>query len=99
MWKDSHCLLRTVNRSFWSFLNRPDIRQVFTVVTLDPFGKEYHIKGSSDGFLDAFMDLFLLGWEYRLTTDRFLRILLGRRITETGLLRSRWKYKHFKVWR
>ena len=42
MWKDSHCLLRTVNRSFWSFLNSSDIRQSFTGVTLDPSGKTYH---------------------------------------------------------
>jgi len=58
MWKDSHCLLRTVNGSFWSFLNSSDIRQTFTGVTLDPSSKVFWTE-PSDGFLDDFMDLVL----------------------------------------
>jgi len=52
-----------VNKSFWSFLDSPDIQQDFTVVTEEElqYGsiklKEYTTKVPSDGFVDAFMDL------------------------------------------
>jgi hypothetical protein len=79
MWKDSHCLLRTLNRSSWSFLDRPDIRQDFTVETLDPIGKEYQITEPSDGFLDVFMDFLIYikicpGFQLSKFLDEYVKI-------------------------
>jgi hypothetical protein len=54
MWKDTHCLLQTLSKSCWSFLDSSHIRQAFThtdgeyVLTLTE---------PSDGFVDVFMDL------------------------------------------
>ena len=59
MWKDTHCLLRTLSKSCWSFLDSPDIRQVFTGFILHTDGETYNLTEPSDGFVDAFMDLLL----------------------------------------
>jgi hypothetical protein len=58
--KDPHCRLRSVSKSFWSFLNSPDIQQAFTFTTGDWTPESTGSPGSkvrSDGFVDAFMDL------------------------------------------
>ncbi len=57
--KDPHCLLRNASKSFWSFLDSPDIQQAFTDVTWDRDRLEYKKVVPSDGFVDAFMDLVL----------------------------------------
>ncbi len=56
MWKDTHCLPRTLSKSSWSFLDSPDIRQVFTGFILHTDGETY-LTEPSDGFVDTFMDL------------------------------------------
>jgi hypothetical protein len=45
-----------VNKSFWSFLDSPDIQQDFKFITWD-WDPESPTKVPSDGFVDAFMDL------------------------------------------
>jgi hypothetical protein len=59
MWKDTHCLMRTLSRSCWSFIDNPDIRQSFTFVTWDQIGKTWLFTEPSDGFIDVFMDFLL----------------------------------------
>ena len=58
MWKDTHCLLRTLSKSCWSFLDSPDIRQTFTGFILDSSGETCRFTESS-GFIDTFMDFLL----------------------------------------
>ena len=58
--RDPHCRLRSVSKSFWSFLDIPDIQQAFTFTAGDwtPESTGYPgTKVPSDGFVDAFMDL------------------------------------------
>ncbi len=59
MWKDTHCLLRPLSKSCWSFLDSPDIRQAFTGFILNTDGETYNFTEPSDGFVDAFMDFLL----------------------------------------
>ncbi len=62
--RDAHCLRRTVNKSFWSFLDHRYIQHAFQVVTVEvvQFGnnstsKVKTTKFPSNGFMDAFSDL------------------------------------------
>ncbi len=62
--RDSHCLRRTVNKSFWSFLDSFDIQQTFKVVTVEVSECDNNLtqkvetsKFPSNGFVDAFTDL------------------------------------------
>jgi hypothetical protein len=62
--RDAHCLRRTVNKSFGSFLDRYEIQQAFKVVTWevvlysnDSTSKVETTKFAPNGFLDAFSDL------------------------------------------
>ena len=58
--RDPHCMLWSVSKSFWSFLDSPDIQQAFTFTAGDwtPESTGYpETKVPSDGFVDAFMDL------------------------------------------
>jgi hypothetical protein len=51
-----------VSKSFWSFLDSPDIQQAFTFTAWDwtPESTGYpETKVASDDFVDAFMDLLL----------------------------------------
>ena len=60
--RDPHCMLRSVSKFFWSFLDSPDIQQAFTFTARDwiPESPGYpETKVPSDGFVDAFMDLVL----------------------------------------
>ena len=57
MWKDTHCLLRTLNKSCSSFIESTDIRQAFTGYIVNTDGLTYELTVPSDGFVDAFMDL------------------------------------------
>jgi hypothetical protein len=59
MWKDTHCLLRTLSKSCWSFLDNPDIRQAFTGFIFHTDGETYRLPEPSDGFVDTFMDLLV----------------------------------------
>ena len=57
--RDTHCLRRTVNKSFGSFLDRFDIQQAFQVVTVEVslYSNIETTKFAPNGFMDAFSDL------------------------------------------
>ena len=59
--RDPHSLLRTVNKSLWSFLDNPDIQQAFKITACDWDDtlntSHWKTKTPSDGFVDASMDL------------------------------------------
>jgi hypothetical protein len=62
--RDAHCLRRTVNKSFWSFLDRRYIQHAFQVVTVEveqysnnSTSKEKITKFAPNGFVDVFTDL------------------------------------------
>jgi hypothetical protein len=62
--RDAHCLRRTVNKSFWSFLDRRHIQHAFQVVTVEVVqyrnnstSKVTITKFAPNGFVDAFTDL------------------------------------------
>ena len=60
--RDPRYMLRSVNKSFLSFLDSPDIQQAFTFTVWDwtlESGGYKETKVPSDGFVDAFMDLVL----------------------------------------
>ena len=59
MWKDTHCPLRTLSKSGWSFLDSSDIRQAFTGYIVNTDGLTYDLTVPSDGFVDTFIDLIL----------------------------------------
>jgi hypothetical protein len=59
MWKDTHCPLRTLSKSGWSFLDNSDIRQAFTGYIVNTDGLTYDLTVPSDGFVDTFMDLMI----------------------------------------
>ena len=105
MWKDTHGPLRTLSKSCWSFLNRPDIRTAFTGWILNTDGETYDLKEPSDGFVDAFIDLMLyintfppgtpvnVEWNKNLScyvlTGRHLRLTIGLCVCQGTLMSTK----------